>query len=193
MNNVVNDYKYIQQLIAGDESVFAIVYDLYAEKVYRLAFKFLKDKEQSEEIVQETFIKLWQNSENLDVHGNLWLYLFVITKRLSLNALKKICRSKDLTKKLVHEFTEVHNTTEENVFLRDLEQYADKVIATLPRQQKLAYILSRNEGLSHKEIGEQLHISPYTVNNHIVEALKTIKAKLKYSDFICFLLLFIRL
>ena len=189
MNNIVNDYKYIQRLIAGDKSAFTIVYDLYAEKVYGLAFKFLKDKEQSEEIVQETFIKLWLSSENLDVHGNLWLYLFVISKRLSLNALKQICRSKDLTKKLAHELTEVLNTTEENVFLRDLEQYTDKVIATLPRQQQLAYTLSRNEGLSHKEIREQLHISPYTVNNHIVEALKTIKAKLKYSDFICFFLL----
>jgi RNA polymerase sigma-70 factor (ECF subfamily) len=79
------------------------------------------------------------------------------------------------------------------VLLRDLEQYADKVIATLPRQQKMVYMLSRDKGLSHKEIAEQLQISPNTVKNHIVEALKTLKAQLKYSDFICILFFFIRL
>jgi RNA polymerase sigma-70 factor (family 1) len=193
VNNEFIDSKCIQQLIAGDESAFTIVYELYAEKVYRLAFRFLKDREQSEEIVQEAFIKLWLNKEKLSADGNLWLYLFVITKRLSINALRQICKSTDLMEKLLHEIKEQHNTTEEDVFLRELEQYADKVIATLPRQQKLVYMLSRNKGLSHKEIAEQLHISPNTVKNHIVEALKTLKAQLKYSDFIYVFLFFIRL
>lgn len=193
MNNEFIDSKCIRQLIAGDESAFTLVYELYAEKVYRLAFRFLKDREQSEEIVQETFIKLWLNKEKLSAEGNLWLYIFVITKRLSINALRQICKSTDLTEKLLHEIKQQHNTTEEDVLLRDLEQYADKVIATLPRQQKMVYMLSRDKGLSHKEIAEQLQISPNTVKNHIVEALKTLKAQLKYSDFICILFFFIRL
>lgn len=191
MNNEFIDPRYIQQLIAGDGSAFDIVYKLYAEKVYRLAFRFLKDSEQSKEIVQETFIRLWLNKEKLSTDGNLWLYLFVIAKRLSINSLKQICKSTDLVEKLFYEVGEQHNNTEEDVFLRDLEQYTDKVIATLPRQQQLVYMLSRNKGLSHKEIADQLHISPSTVNNHIVEALKTLKAQLKYADFIYVLLLFI--
>lgn len=190
MNKEVIDNTHIQQLIAGEEAAFTTVYDLYAQKVYRLAFKFLKNSAQSEEIVQEVFIKLWLNVEKLDVNGNLWLYLFVLTKRLSINALRQISKSRSLTEKLVHEVLEMHNSTEENVLLHDLERCADQVIATLPRQQKLAYTLSRNEGLSHREIAEQLHISPNTVNNHIVEALKTIKAKLKYAGFIYIFLLF---
>jgi len=193
VSNEFIDSKCIQQLIAGDESAFTTVYGLYANKVYRLAFRFLKDREQSEEIVQEAFMKLWLNKEKLSADGNLWLYLFVITKRLSLNALRQICKSTDLTELLLHEIEEQHNTTEEAVLLHDLEQYANQVIAALPRQQKLIYLLSRNKGLSHKEIAEQLHISPNTVKNHIVEALKTLKARLKYSDFIYMFLLFIRL
>ncbi|MET4082185.1 RNA polymerase sigma-70 factor (family 1) [Pedobacter sp. UYP30] len=192
MNNEFIDSEYIQQLIAGDEAAFTIVYNLYAKKVYGVSFKFLKDKAQSEEIVQEVFIKLWLNVEKLDVEGNLWLYLFVITKRLSINALRQISKSKEFAEKLVLEVTEIHNTTEENVLLHDLERCTDNVIATLPRQQKLAYTLSRKQGLSHKEIAEQLHISPYTVNNHIVEALKTIKIQLRHFGFIYLLLFFIR-
>jgi RNA polymerase sigma-70 factor (ECF subfamily) len=185
------DRNAIQQLIAGDESVFTIVYELYSEKVYRLAFRFLKDEKHAEEIVQETFINLWLGREKLSTDGNLWLYLYVISKRLSLNALRQIGKSSILVEKLLHEISELQNTTEEEVIAHDLEHYAEKIIDKLPRQQQLVYKLSRVEGLSHKEIAEQLQISPNTVKNHMVEALKTLKTHLKYSDFLFFVLLFI--
>jgi RNA polymerase sigma-70 factor (ECF subfamily) len=185
------DRSAIQQLIAGDESIFTLVYDLYSEKVYRLAFRFLKDNKHCEEIVQETFINLWLSREKLNADGNMWLYLYVISKRLSLNALRQIGKSSILVEKLLHEISELQNTTEEEVLAHDLEHYAEKIIDKLPRQQQLVYKLSRVEGLSHKEIAEQLQISPNTVKNHMVEALKTLKTHLKYSDFLYFVLLFI--
>jgi len=185
------DRNAIQQLIAGDESVFTIVYELYSEKVYRLAFRFLKDEKHAEEIVQETFINLWLSREKLNADGNMWLYLYVISKRLSLNALRQIGKSSILVEKLLHEISELQNTTEEEVIAHDLEHYAEKIVDKLPRQQQLVYKLSRVEGLSHKEIAEQLQISPNTVKNHMVEALKTLKTHLKYSDFLFFVLLFI--
>lgn len=189
MNGKLIDSEGIEQLIAGNESVFTVFYELYSEKVYRLAFRFLKDKEQSEEIVQETFINLWLSREKLNTEGNMWLYLYVIAKRLSLNALRQVCKSTDLTEKLLHHMIEGHNSTEEEVLAHDLEQFAEKIIEKLPRQQQLVFKLSRIEGLSHKEIAEQLHISPNTVKNHMVEALKTLKAHIKYSDFIYFIIL----
>lgn len=189
MNNKIIDSKGIQQLIEGDESVFTTVYELYSEKVYRLAFRFLKDKEQSEEIVQETFINLWMSREKLDSEGNIWLYLYVISKRLSLNALRQLYKSTNFAEQLCHRIIATHNSTEEEVLAHDLEQFTEKIIEKLPRQQQLIFKLSRIEGLSHKEIAEQLHISPNTVKNHMVEALKTLKSHIKYSDFIYFLVL----
>ena len=191
MDNKLVDGNAIQQLIAGDESAFTLVYELYSEKVYRLAFRFLKDKEQSEEIVQEAFINLWLSREKLNPDGNLWLYLYVISKRLSLNALRQIGKSSHLIEKLLHQISELQNTTEEEVLAHDLEHYAAELIGRLPRQQQLVFRLSRIDGLSHKEIAEQLHISPNTVKNHMVEALKTLKSHLKYSDFLYLCLLFI--
>jgi RNA polymerase sigma-70 factor (family 1) len=184
------DSNSIRQLISGDESAFTTIYELFSEKVFRLAFRFLKDREQSEEIVQEVFIKLWLSRETLDPEGNMWLYLFVITKRLSLNSLRKICQSADLTEKLIRYINDEHNTTEEEVFVRDLEQYAEKIIDKLPRQQKLIFRLSRVEGLSYKEIAERQNISPNTVKNHMVEALKTLRSQFKSTDYIYLALLF---
>lgn len=192
MDNKFIDSGNIKELIAGNESAFTMIYELYSERIYRLAFRFLKDKEQSEEVVQETFINLWMSREKLDPEGNIWLYLFIIAKRLSLNTLRQICKSTNLTEKLVHYIAEEHNDTEEEVFVRDLEQYAEKIIDKLPRQQKLVFKLSRVEGLSYKEIAEQQNISPNTVRNHMVEALKTLRAHLNAADFIYFTLLFLR-
>lgn len=189
MNKHPLDHKGITLLIAGDESVFTHIYELYSEKIYRLAYKFLKDQEQSEEIVQETFINLWLNRGKLDTEGNIWLYLFVIAKRLSLNTLRKSSRTVHLSEEILPLIMDMHNDTEEEVLVHDLEQYTESIIQKLPRQQQLVFKLSRIDGLSHREIAEQLHISPNTVKNHMVEALKTIKLHLKYSDLIFFVVI----
>ncbi|SDJ99345.1 RNA polymerase sigma-70 factor, ECF subfamily [Pedobacter sp. ok626] len=180
----------IELLIAGDESAFNTAYHLYAEKIYRLAFRFLKNEAQCEEIVQETFLKLWLSRLRLDPSGNLWLYLYVIAKRLSFDAYKEICKSSALTEKLLLNLHAIRNTTEDEILANELECFTESVISKLPNQQRLIFKLSRLEGLSHQEIASQLNISPNTVKNHMVEALKTIKMELKYSDLIYFLALF---
>lgn len=191
MNNKLIDSNSIKQLIEGNEDVFTAVYEQYSEKVYRLAFRFLKDKALSEEVVQETFINVWLSREKLDPAGNMWLYLYVVAKRLSLNSLRQACKSNNFVENLLN-FMEEQNSTEEEVLAWDLEQFTGKIIEKLPRQQQLIFKLSRIEGLSHKEIAEQLHISPNTVKNHMVEALKTLRSQLRYSDIIyCVLLAYL--
>ncbi|MEO3407788.1 RNA polymerase sigma-70 factor [Mucilaginibacter sp. CAU 1740] len=182
--------NHIQQLIAGDEAAFDAIYEAYSSKVYRLAYRFLKDGQQSEEIVQECFINLWTNRQRLNAEGDMWLYLYVIAKRLSLNSLRQICQSRELSDKLVNHIATVHNDTEEEMLVSDLEQYTERIINKLPRQQQLIFRLSRVEHLSHKEIADQLQISPNTVKNHMVEALKTLRSQLQYSDLIFMLALF---
>jgi RNA polymerase sigma-70 factor (family 1) len=191
MRKEVNSHD-IQQLVLGDQSAFEQVYDLCSERVYRLAYRFLKDQEQCEEIVQETFINLWLNKEKLDPEGDIWLYLYVVSKRLSLNALRKIATSKYHTDRLLYYFTEAHNGAEEQVLVNDLELMAEKVISELPKQQQIIFKLSRVEGYSHKEIADQLNISPNTVKNHMGSALKTIKSRLSDGGLVCLFIFFIK-
>ena len=177
--------------MTGDEPAFAAVYKRYAEKVYRLAFWFLKDQAQSEEIVQETFIKLWLTKGQLKPQGNLWLYLFVIAKRLSINTLRQHNQSAHTFEQLADRMAEIQNVTEDQVIAHELEQFTEKILQKLPKQQQQVFKMSRREGLTHKEIAERLHISPNTVKNHMVEALKTLKSYLRYADFICLIFLYL--
>jgi len=183
------DFISIENLRKGDQQTFEQVYNHYSSQVYRLAFRFLKDKAQSEEIVQETFIKLWLNRHKLDVSGNLWLYLYVIAKRLSLNELRKISQSEELSAQLLLNITEAHNRTEEEVLAADMEKFTESVLNKLPNQQQTIFRLSRVEGLTHQQIAEKLGISPNTVKNHMVEALKNIKNQLKDTELVYFMAL----
>lgn len=185
----VTNFISIENLRKGDQQAFEHVYKNYGAQVYRLAFRFLKDKAQSEEIVQETFIKLWLNREKLDINGNLWLYLYVIAKRLSLNELRKISQSEELSAQLLLNITDAHNGTEEEVLAADMEKFTESVLNKLPNQQQTIFRLSRVEGLTHQQIAEKLGISPNTVKNHMVEALKNIKNQLKDTELIYFITL----
>lgn len=186
------DSNYTLQLMAGDESAFAAFYKFYGAKVYRLAYKFLKDQVHSEEIVQETFIKLWLTRGQLHPESNIWPYLFVIAKRLSLNALRQHYKFTVAFEELTNQKEEYNNVTEDHIMVHDLEEFTEKILQKLPKQQQQVFMMSRKEGLTHKEIAEKLHISPNTVKNHMVEALKFLKSYLKYADFIGLILLYLQ-
>lgn len=170
-------------MIGGDEAAFRRVYDAHSERVYQLAFRFLKNTAWSEEIVQEVFLKLWLHREGLDQEGNTWLYLYVVTKRLCLNQLREIRKSTRLFDELMTHIEAAHNQLEETLFAADIDQQTQHIIALLPQQQRLIFKLSRMEGLSHKEIAKQLGLSPNTVKNHMVQALKTLKTALHQSGY----------
>lgn len=177
------DSSTIRQLIGGDETALRSLYDLHGEQVYQLAFRFLKDTAWSEEIVQDVFLKLWLNREGLDEDGNVWLYLYVIAKRLCLNKLREIRKSTLLFEQLMHHIEIAGNGSEEQLMAQELERQTQHVIARLPKQQQLIFKLSREEGLTHKEIAQRLGISPNTVKNHMVQALKTLKGSLQQAGY----------
>ncbi|MNY26377.1 ECF RNA polymerase sigma factor SigW [compost metagenome] len=158
-----------------------MVYNTYKTKLYSFAWRFLKNKELSQEIVQETLISLWTNRHNLDTSYPLGPYLYTIARRLTLNVLRNAATAGAAREKLWLELNEAHNETEEAVLLADLQEFTDQSVAKLPKQQQLVFKLSRYEGLSHEEIAARLKISKNTVNNHLVEALKNLRQQFKES------------
>ncbi len=163
------------KLINGCESAFASIYNGYADRVYNLAMLYLKDSGWSEDVLQEVFIKLWHNRAKLDHNGNLWLYLYVLVKRESLNRLRTIKRSGDCFDRLWNNISPLADCSHEKLVAKDLSTTIDKILTALPPRQLEIFTLSRDEGLTHKQIAEKLNISPNTVKNHLVMALKVIK------------------
>jgi len=176
-------------LKAGEETAFRAIFDLYFRKLYNFSFRFLKSREQAEEIVHDALLNLWLNREKLNPDLSVLPYLYTITRRLSLNALRDVATSQKAIDQLWTKMEMLSNETEEAVLLSDLKQFTEQSLVNLPHQQQLVFRMSRYEGLNYDEIAAKLGISRNTVKNHLVAALKSLKNHFGQSDAAYFMLL----
>ncbi|MCD0488184.1 RNA polymerase sigma-70 factor [Pedobacter sp. MC2016-14] len=174
-----------------DQIAFKAVYNHYHRKVYQYAYSYLKNKEQSEEILQDTFLNIWANIEKLNEKLPFEPYLFTICHREVLDAFRKMATANKLKANLVKTNTEIDNHTENEILLSDLRRFSETAIAKLPKQQQAVFQLSKLEDLSYEEIAQRLNISKNTVKNHLIVALKTLRPQFERHGVVYGLLLFL--
>lgn len=169
------EYEWITKLMLADEHALEFFYDKYSSQVFNFSFLLLKDTGWSEDVVQEVFVKVWDNRSKLDPNGNLLSYLFVLTKRASLNKLRDIRNFTPAFEHLWNNISNLNDCSHEKLVAKQLSDYLDQMLNQLPERQREVFKLSRFEGFTYQQIGEKLKISPNTVKNHMIQALKAIK------------------
>ena len=172
----INFSKLTNQLIKSDQKAFDQIFRLLYSSLVKFSYKYLKDKSAAVDVVQEAFMKVWQNRKDLTRNQSIKTYLFRTVRNLSLNYLRDTSRMTYglETDSLIAEGNLSHQDSQHEQ-LNLVKQW----IETLPDRQKEILKLSRFEELSHEEIAMVLEISKRTVNNHIVSAMKKLK---KYHD-----------
>ncbi|MBL1409488.1 RNA polymerase sigma factor [Sphingobacterium faecale] len=171
----------IRKLQEGSLRAFEQVYDTLSHGVYSVSFNLTQDRFLAEEVVQEVFVKLWGSRDKLNIEGNLWVFLYVVSKRLSLNKIRSMQRQR-IAYDGIDENMMITPSVEQDIFHKELELLLERSIADLPKQQQIIIDLSRNEQLTHREIAERLGLSTHTVRNHMAQALKNLRRKLQHSD-----------
>ena len=184
-----NDKEVIQALKAGEDAAFRIVFDTNFRRLFAFSYRMLKSKEQAEEVVHDALLNVWVNRSRLNEDLPITPYLYTITRRLTLNALRQVATSQRMIDQLWRDMETVSNSTEEAILLTDLQKFTDTALDILPRQQQLVFKMSRYEGMNYDEIAEKLNISRNTVKNHLIAALKTLRFHFNMSDMSCFVLL----
>jgi RNA polymerase sigma-70 factor (ECF subfamily) len=178
----LSDFELVKRLQTGDVEAFDLIYDRYSGKLYLFSMKYLRSHEESEELIQSVFIKIWVNHKNLIKESSFKSYLYTITY----NDICKTFRRRDYQKRFIEEilYTRSHSTSEieEGIDYRSVLDRVEKVIDKLPERQKTIFQKSRQEGKSTKEIGKELNLSPGTIDNYISETLKTIRNSLTKED-----------
>lgn len=180
------------QLAGGNEIAFRQIFHYYTPRLLPFVFSIVKSEAVAEEIVQDVFLKLWTHRHDVAGKEAPSSWLFTIAANQSLTFLRRMSverRYIDTVKEQIDE-ARLQNPTEDQLFLRENEALLKKALDNLPPQQKLIYTLSRQEGLSHKEIADQLNISPNTVKNHIVTAVRTLREFIRKSSIIFFCIFF---
>ncbi|WP_242202769.1 RNA polymerase sigma factor [Aestuariivivens insulae] len=174
-NYQYNDSFLVRRVANGCESAFLNLFNFYKNDIYRYSKSMLKQKEYAEEIVQDVFLKVWLNRENLDPNLSFKSYIFTITRNLTLNFLQKAANDKKIRERVFYTAPEFSNPTDaifEEAYLEKLKQQA---INKLSPKRKLIFELSRDKGLSHEQISKELGISKSTVKNQMSSALDTIR------------------
>ncbi|MEN7547732.1 RNA polymerase sigma-70 factor [Rapidithrix thailandica] len=172
------EVKELQRLKSGDREAFTMLYHKYSKKVFVIALKFGLTKEDAEEMVQEVFIKIWKNRQNIDPNLSFQAYLSTITKHQVYKTLKAKANDLALKKYALSFRKEPQNNSHTEVEFEDMKKFSQQLIDKLPEKQKQIFLLYTIVGLNSEEIATELSLSKRTVENQIYRANKSLKEDL---------------
>jgi len=172
-----SDIEIMQGLGRGDKKALTVLYSNYWKVLYVSSYNLLKDKEVCEEIVQDVFVDIWNKRKDIEIKVSLKSYLYACVRykvfsQFRTNKIRRVELFEDLDRRIQY------TTPETKIMHDELKDHVNLIVESLPEKCKRVYVLSRNEQLSHKEIADQLGISVKTVENHITNALRVLRAAL---------------
>lgn len=170
-----DELKYL--IAKSDKSAFAVVFREYYSKVFSFVMSIVKDESQAKDLAQEVFIKLWEKRRNLETVQSLDDYLFIMTRNMCFDYLRKAYRRKKISLDALDSVLFAHITTDPQKSQdakSDLEQVR-KVVFTMPQKRRDIYLMSRFDGYSNEDIAEIMGISKKTVENQLYLAAGKIK------------------
>ncbi|WP_254412156.1 RNA polymerase sigma-70 factor [Dyadobacter diqingensis] len=161
------------------EGVFKEIYNRYWSPLYSAAYRRVKSREVSQEIVQDIFTSFWIHRDELHVKTSLTGYLLTAVKYRVLNHFEKEMVRRNYRNLIVNMPDQSPNLTEEAVFYEDLNRQLDLEVAQFSPKCKEVFELSRKSYKSNKEIADLMNISVKTVENHLTKALQILRIQFK--------------
>lgn len=184
------DEALITMLKDGAVSAFDELYNRYWEALLAKAFDRVKSREDAQEIVQELFIKIWKHSPHIKLQYTFKTYIYAALRYEVYHFIGKHQFRKDDISLESSEYFELWAQDDEfhSIEMKELQSQVDLIVDSLPEKCKIIFKMSRNEGLSSKNIADQLNLSPRTVDTQIGKALRVLKTVLKDPKLTFFLL-----
>lgn len=188
----------IKKLIIGDEETYIALFREYYVSLCSYSRRYVGRKDVAEEIVSDTFLKIWENKETLHITSSIKSYLFQAVCNNSLYYLRKLKKdlvleeffqdteSENIGFSFIAEDIDEHSLTMENIHSKIVE-----AVNLLPEQQQRVFRLKRFEGKKNKEVAEIMGLSIKTVEMHLSKATINLQKALKnyLPSFLIFLLL----
>lgn len=149
---------------------FSAFFKANYSKIRKYAYKFLKSEFDAEDVAQEVFIKLWeQQGIWLDNERKLDAYLLIMTRNIALNILKHQQIKQEYQDYFYEESSNrlADDDFLERIYGHELLQVVHAILETVPERRRLAFVLSRFEGIKHRDIAYRMNISVHTVDRQI--------------------------
>ena len=188
---MLEEWRLLKELTEGSKLSFNTLYNRWAPRLYHFAFSYLKSDSAAKDVVQETFVKIWTNRENINPNSSFKAYLFTISYHFLLKELRRQLNHPqmedylDLKKELIST-DNIETKYDFDLFLKELEVAKQKLT---PRQREI-FVLNKEYNLSVTEIASRLSITEQVVRNQLSAVLKFLRSELSnYSHlFILFII-----
>ena len=182
----------LSELQNGQERAFDFIFRKYYKALCAQANAYINDLDKAQSLIQECFIKLWENRENAEQIKNLPTYLSFMVRNQCVDHIRKEKSLENLYRNSENVIAEANS--EDLVLSHEFEERVVVVLSSLPERSRIAFEYSRFEYLTYKEIAEKMGISVKAVEALISRALKTLREELKdYLPIIIILLKLTRL
>ena len=172
----VDERRLIRGLKKGEGKSWKLLFDLFYAKFVNFAYTIVGDRSAAKDIVQNAFIRVWTYRERLEEDGSIENYIYVIVKRLVLNFLRDRKDYEDIAS--LGEAVSVdpgYDGVENRVMADETRLRIQNCVSNMPPQRRIVYVMSREQGLSNKDIATALGISVRTVDRHISLALADLR------------------
>ncbi|WP_010664823.1 RNA polymerase sigma-70 factor [Marinilabilia salmonicolor] len=180
----MDNQKLCEGLRNGDKTVLDEVYYLYHKKIFAFALSYLKNQEDAYDIVQEVFINIWNHRGDLKSDARIEPLIFTATKNAVISLFRKKSTEKKYLEYLGNATTSNNLGAEELSDFGFLEEEYHSLIDQLPEKRRKVFMLSRQKGLTNKEIAKQLGVSEKTVENQLTKALAFLREKFGSGGFL---------
>lgn len=165
----------IQELKRGSPKALREIYKLYSERIFFFINSYTHNKEISEELVQDVFLKLWNSRENLDVSLSVKSYIYSIAKNAAIDIIRKR-KIKTIPLESLNQIVCKHeNEGEKNILFEQKADLIERAVNSLSPRKKEIFKLSRYHKLTYRQIASRLCISVSAVEKSISSALKEIR------------------
>jgi RNA polymerase sigma-70 factor (family 1) len=184
-NNELSDSELVLLLGENSQEAFRILYDRYWKKMLVKAFTQLQSHVDAEEVVQDAFINLWRRRDRLQIRHSFHTYIAAVVRY---EVMAKIaCKKKALVSiEDVQTMPVLDDSTQEWLDFSDLQREIEDAVEALPEKCRLVFRMSRNDGLSERQISEELDIAQKTVEAHMSNALKKLRTKFSKKNIFFF-------
>ena len=179
MEILPSDADLVRKLRDGDVNAFDLIYMRYAARLHAFGLKYLRSREEAEELVQSVFLKIWEKRRTLDVSFSFKSFLFTIAYHDICKLFRNRKYFRELTARLLLENSLVTNETENRLEYESLLEKVDQLVDNLPEKQRVVFLKSRKEGKTAREIAAELGLSPGSVDNYNSATLRYLRTHLK--------------
>lgn len=157
------------------ENLFSEIFRQHEHRLYTLSFRLTKSDQSAKDIIQEVFLKLWEQRNSIDSIHNMEAWLYRLTENKIIDFLRKISADDRLKKKIWDHLQQIVNESEEYVSAKEYNQIIQKAIDRLPPQRRLIYQMNKDGGMNYQQIANELHISKHTVKNQLFAAVRSVR------------------